>query len=116
MTQSVKTWALVFVQAVDRAELGAQIPEQRLRVETAADRPLEELRRHVLAAVTVDVPPEPLAQVPELAGPDPIVEVGELAPDPVPELSRDDVAERVCGEVADRPARPVHVLEHAVRD
>ncbi len=34
--------------------------------------------------------------------------------DPLPELARDQVAERVGREVADQPGRPVHVLEHAV--
>src|SRR5579859_2929156 len=104
------------LEAVDRAELRAQVAEQRLRVEAAADHALEELAGHVLAAVAVDVLAQPVVERAELAGPDLVVEVGELPADPLPELSGDDVAEGVGREVADRPARPVHVLEHAVGD
>ncbi len=45
---------------------------------------------------------------------DELVEVAEVAPSRLPELTGDHVAERVGGEVAERGRRPMHVLEHAV--
>src|SRR5947209_4323727 len=116
MRGSVETDGLVSVQAVDGAELLAQIAEQRLRVEASAHHALEQLGGHELAAVPVHVLTQPLAQRGELAGPDLVVEIRQLAPDPLPELARDDVAEGVGREIADRPSRPVHVLKHAVGD
>ena len=64
----------------------------------------------------VDVLAEPLAERGELAAADLLVDVGDVLRDPLPELRRGDVAERVRREVADRAAGPVRVLERAVRD
>ena len=59
---------------------------------------------------------QPLAQRAELAVLELLVEVAEVGLRALPELDRDDVAERIGGEVAHRHVRPVDVLQHADHD
>src|SRR5579884_922316 len=101
-------------QAVDLADLVAEVTHVGLGVDPRrAGRALERLRRRELAAVAVQVLAQPLPQRSELAALELALEPGEVGGDPLPELHRDQVAERVRREVAERAARPVHVLEHA---
>ena len=63
----------------------------------------------------VEVLAEPLADRGELALPDLLVDVSHVLAQPFPDLDAHHVAERVGREVAEAAARPVNVLEHAVR-
>ena len=58
----------------------------------------------------------PLTAGPLLSALELIVEAAEVGLRLLPQLDRDDVPERVRREVADAHVRPVHVLEHAVRE
>src|SRR6478672_8802957 len=89
MARSVKTRALRPVQAVDVAELRAQVREQRLRVQTTAHEALEQLAGQVLTAVTVHVLAQPVTKRPEVACACFVVKVRQLPADPLPELGRD---------------------------
>src|SRR5687767_114375 len=82
--------------------LPAQIAQVRLRVEAAARDPLDELARRELAAVPPEVLGQPACERAELALLELVVQVGDLRVRLLPQLARDDVAQRVGGEVADR--------------
>src|SRR4051794_31997268 len=102
--------------SVDRRKLLAQIAHVRRRVDLRrADDTLERLARRVLAAVAVQVLAEPVAQGCELALLEAVVDVRQLREHALPDLRRDQVAERVRREVADRAARPVDVLQNSLR-
>src|SRR5438093_1094517 len=88
MRGSVETCALGAVEPVNGAELVAQVAEQRLRIEPAAHRPLEQLAGQVLASVPVDVLAQPFPQRAELARPHLLVEIRQLRPDALPQLGR----------------------------
>src|SRR5436305_1152801 len=97
-------------------QLALEVPEVWLRIHGRADGAPEELLRLVHPAVPVDVLAEPLGERRELAPLELIVEAAEVGLRALPQLNRDDVPERVRREVADAHVRPVHVLEHAVRE
>src|SRR6476620_5786176 len=101
---------------VDRGELFAQVAHVRCRVDLgrAADA-LERLARSELAAVPMQVLAQPVAKGPEFTLLEAVVEIGEISDDAFPDLRRDQVPERIRGEVADRAARPMDILKHAVR-
>ena len=79
-----------------------------------AGEPLDRLLRRQLASERVEVVAQPVGERQQVAGGELVVEVGERLADDVPDLERDDVAERVGREVADPAARPVDVLQDAV--
>src|SRR5215211_6474474 len=103
-------------EPVDLAELRAQVAHVGLGVDLRRARDaLERLERRELAAVTVQVVSQPLAQRPELALLELVVQVGEVGDDALPDLRGDQVPEGVRREVADRAGRPVRVLQDAAR-
>src|SRR5437764_1372195 len=83
------------------AVLALQVREVRLRVDRRSHRPPQRLLRRVLATVSVDVLPEPLAQRRELTSFDLLLELAEILRGLLPELHRHDGAEQVGREVAD---------------
>src|SRR5829696_5598901 len=93
--------------------LPAQIAQVRLRVEPTAGDPLDQLARHVLAAMPPEILAQPRGERAELAALELVVQTGDVGRHPLPKLAGDDGAERVGGEVADHADRPMHVLEHA---
>src|SRR5262245_41959508 len=86
----------VQAQAVDVADLPAQVPDVRLRVDAAdAGGALQRLARRELAAVPVQVLAQPRPQRPELALLERLGQVRQVGGHPLPQLRRDQVAERV---------------------
>src|SRR5579864_488396 len=100
--------------AEELLQLALQVPEVRLRVHPRADRPLQELPRLVRAPEPVDVLAQPVRERLELAAFEQLVEVADVRLGALPQLHRDDVAERVRREVPEAHVRPVDVLEDAV--
>src|SRR3989442_5578742 len=92
-------------------ELRVEIPEIGPGIELRAGDAPQQIAGRVLAAVAVDVLPQPFAQRRELATRKMALEVAELGDRTLPDLHGDDVAELVGREVAEEPDRPVHVLE-----
>src|SRR4051794_20186731 len=88
--------------------------EQRLHRELAAAGALQDVSRREPAPVTVNPVAQPLADGGQVALLNALAEIAEVAAGSVPELPRDDVPEAVSGEVAERSARPVHVLQDTV--
>src|SRR5436190_3141614 len=87
---------------VDPRQLRAQVEKVRHGVDLRRpDRTLERLRRCELAAVAVQVLAEPVPERREVALLERVVEVRQVGRDPLPDLRRDQVAERVGREVAD---------------
>src|SRR5215210_3497136 len=73
-------------QAVDLADLAAQVAHVRLRVDLARpERALHRLGRRELAAVAVEVVAQPLAERAELAALEVVVQGGEVGGDALPE-------------------------------
>ena len=63
----------------------------------------------------MDVLAQPFAEIPELAGGQLGVKLRNVLVHALPELTGDQVPERVGGEVADRAERPMDVLKHSER-
>jgi len=61
----------------------------------------------------MDIRAQPFQQAAELPGFNLLLEIGDCLVDLLPQLRRNQVAQGVGGEVAEHPARPVHVLQHA---
>src|SRR3954451_16474908 len=76
---------------IDRRELLAQVPHVRRGIDLrGADDAFERLARRVLAAVTVQVLAQPVAQRREFAVLEPVVDVGHVRDDAFPDLRRDE--------------------------
>src|SRR5579875_1030430 len=102
------------MEAVNSSDLLAEVTHVGLRVDRpGADDQLERLARRELAAVAVEVLSKPVAERAELAALEVVVEARDVREHALPDLGRDQVAERVGREVADRAAGPVGVLEDA---
>src|SRR5579862_78333 len=101
--------------SVEIRELLAEVPHVRLGIDLApADGPLERLGGCELAAVPVQVVAQPVAKRREVALLEGVGEIRQVGADALPELGRDEVAERVRREVTEVSARPMRVLEHSV--
>src|SRR5215218_4538021 len=87
-------------------ELGAEVADEGLDAQRLARNPRQQLPRVQLAAVAVDVDPQPLAQRREVAGLDPLPDVGHIAFDALPQLRGHQVPDAVGREVADQPGAP----------
>src|SRR5262249_60732456 len=99
--------------AVDAAQLGLQVSDVRPGVHRPADDPLEHLAREELAAVAVQVVPEPVAERAELGPLDLVVEIRNRLAHFLPDLHRDAVAEGVGRVVVEPGAAPVQRLPTA---
>src|SRR5438477_8758108 len=94
-------------------QLLPQVPDVRLGIDAAAGDTLDRLLRRELRTQAVEVLAEPLPEVVELAALEALVQIAEILERAFPDLHGHDIAERIRREVAERAARPVHVLQHS---
>src|SRR5688500_2738709 len=93
-------------QPVELAVLCFQVAEVRLRADAAAGDPLDQLLGLELAAVLVQPFAQPAEQHREVAAAELLVARRVLAGERVPQLRRDQVSQRIGGEVPEEPGRP----------
>ena len=81
-------------QTVNFAVLGVQIAQVRRRVDPGAGHPLHQVLRLKLGPVAVDLLAQPAEQRRELAAGDLVGQVRDILLDALPQLDRDQVAQR----------------------
>src|SRR4051794_5718192 len=97
-----------------RLQLARQVGHEWLDREVLAGRALQQLSRRIRATGLVHRGAQPLAQQLEVALGDRVVDPWDVGAQALPELCRDEAAERIGREVADQAAAPVDVLQDAV--
>ena len=102
-------------EPVQRLVLCFERPNQRPMVGRRPRHDFDELGRRVPRALAVDPLPEPAHQESAVAASELLVDVAQLELGLREELGREDVTQRVRGEVAEQPVGPVTVLQTALR-
>src|SRR5215211_1822866 len=97
-------------QSVNLTILLCQIADIGLRRNLRARHHLNQLLGLVFLSMLMDLFSQPGKQLAEITLADLIIKIANLFVDLLPQLRRDEIAQRVGGEVSDRAARPVNIL------
>ena len=73
---------------------------------------LDEILRIILMAMTVDIGTQPGKQLTEITLADLVIEIPNILVDLLPQLRGDQISQGVGGEIPDRAAGPMDILQH----